>query len=72
MNAESPASNASRAESSSEVSRPAGAAGERASFPIFASAASVGSCSSETSSGPERISPPAEAIIVATHTEKPS
>ena len=48
------------------------AAGELASSPITASASSVGSCGRSTSSGPERIWPPADSIIALTQTVKPS
>ncbi len=58
--------------SSSEVSMSDGAAGEFASLPITDSASSVGPCGRSTSSGPERIWPPADSIMSLTQTVKPS
>jgi hypothetical protein len=72
MNADSPASKASRALSSSEVERPGGAAEELASLPITASAFSVGPCFSSIASGPERIGVPALSISALAQTMKPS
>ena len=72
MKAESPASKPSRAVSSVEVSMSGGAAEEFANRPITDSASSVGPWGRSTSSGPERIWPPADSIMSLTQTVKPS
>jgi hypothetical protein len=70
MKEASPDSNARRAESSSEVDTPGGAACTARA--IVASASSVSSRSSSISPGPERIDVPADSIIALAHTTRPS